>query len=183
MDHCQPSTLTMELLPTGSDSMRRLVHGRLGALKNNRRICEIVLANVAESANLPLLPVRNSNHQPTTKMKIETTKSYIASVNFHGANFTKPEWTFSRTGDATDLDLYSGACVVTGNKGDRDSKEWFIVVGSEIVKVEDEAAAIEAFMFAAKARCAANAAVADPLFKGAAAADAIVADQLKGFFA
>jgi hypothetical protein len=116
-------------------------------------------------------------------MKIETAKSYLASVNFHGANFTKPEWTFSRTGDATDLDLYSGACVVTGNKGDRDSKEWFLVVGTEIVQVEDQAAAMEAFMFAAKARCEANASAVAPLVKGAAEADALVAKKLKGFFA
>jgi len=171
----------MESLPPGSDSMRRLVHGRLATPKNNRRICEIVLANIAESANLPLLPLSDANSKPTTKMKIETTKTYIAAVNFHGANFTKPEWTFSRTGDGSDLDLYSGACVVTGNKGDRDSKEWFIVVGEELAQVEDEAAAIEAFMHAAKCRCAANAAVVDPLFKGAAEADAIVASDLKAF--
>lgn len=84
-------------------------------------------------------------------MKIETTKSYIAAVNYHGASFARPEWTFSRTGDGSDLDLYPGACIVTGNKGDRDSKEWFIIGDDdELVKVKDEKAAREAFMVAAK---------------------------------
>lgn len=116
-------------------------------------------------------------------MKIETTKSYIASVNFHGSNFAKPEWTFSRTGDGSDLNLYSGAAIVCGDKGDFASQEWFVVVGSELVRVEDKDAAKDAFLFAATARCAANRQVVDALGAGAAKADSIVARELKGFLA
>jgi hypothetical protein len=116
-------------------------------------------------------------------MKIETAKSYIASVNFHGASFANPEWTFSRTGDGTDLNTYPGSCIVTGNKGDRDSKEWFIVVGEELIKVEDEEAAIEAFMFAAKAECAANSQYKNISERDFLVVNAHVTQALKGFFA
>jgi hypothetical protein len=69
MDHCPPPTLTMELLPPGSDSMRRLVHGRLATPKNNRRIREIVLALFAESANLFSSAGNEAPAQPNEKMK------------------------------------------------------------------------------------------------------------------
>jgi len=119
--------------------------------------------------------------QPQHNMNIQTTKNQIASVNFHGASFSDAEWEYSKTADGSDLDTYSGAAIVTANKGDFDSCEWFVVAGAELISVADCNAASEAFMFAAKIRCDANRAVANPLGAGAAEVDSIVAVAVKNF--
>lgn len=118
-------------------------------------------------------------------MKIETTKSYIASVNFHGRSFVRPEWTFSRTGDGTDLDIYAGDAIVIGNKGDRASQEWFIVIGEELVKVEDQAAASDAFHFAATCVCKANEVFGYKRIEDRdwSEVNAYVSNELKGYLA
>lgn len=109
-------------------------------------------------------------------MKINTTKR-IASINFHGSNFAEPEWIWSKS-HGSDLDLYSGAAVFLGDKGDKSSYEWCIVAGDKLINVgsKDELCAV--FHCAAQYRCDANRMVSDPLGKDAEKVDAEVAQAI-----